>query len=171
MKTRIHPIPAAAMLGSLMAALSLGIAGLAAAPIKPLNLEQNHGEVRVILLRAGQVVLSNHLPVFVVTYVVEVPTNGAFSDLHFSSSNDITLGVRGKPIAISCPVSTGSMDFNKLPRQNELIRPSERAGKVMLAQETVFDGLNVDAPKIDVKLQFTWRKNPMLFDFKDVPLN
>jgi len=41
----------------------------------------------------------------------------------------------------------------------------------MLAKETVFEGLKVEAKRIDVKVQFSWRGSDMLFDFKDVPLN
>jgi len=154
----------------MLASLCLCFAGQSAA-LKPLNLEQTRGEVRVVLLRAGQVVLTNNQTQFVVTYVVEVPAKGAFSDLSFSSNTEITLAVKGKPIEFQGESSSSAMDFKELSRQNELIKPVVKEGKEMLAQENVFKDLIVEAKKLDVKLQFTWRGNERVFDFKDVPLN
>jgi hypothetical protein len=158
---------------ALAVSLAFGSVGKAEpqAQLKPLNLEQIHGEVRAVLLRTGQVISTTNPLEFVVTYVVEVPTNGAFSDLHFSSDKEIALGIRGKPVVFHGSISTISMEFKKLPRQSELTEPKERAGKAMLAQETVFHGLKIDARKIDLRLRFDWRGREMLFDFKDVPLN
>ncbi len=157
-------------LAALFVLLCLG-AAKQPAPLKPLNLEQVQGEVRIVLLRAGQVVLTNNQMQFVVTYVVEVPRKGAFSDLSFSSSNEITLAVKGKPIEFHGESSSSAMDFKELSRQNELIKPVVKEGKEMLAQENVFKDLKIEAKKLDVKLQFTWRGNERVFDFKDVPLN
>ena len=164
MKTRIKSLVVMAVV--MIAAFFTGDA----APLKPLNLEQTHSEVRVVLLRAGQMVSTNNQPEFVVTYIVEVPNKGAFSDLHFYSTNEIALAVRGKPFEFQ-GFSSSAMDFKDLPRQEELSRPGARDGKSMIAQDIVFQGLKVDSKKIDVKLQFTWRGNKMRFDFKDVPLN
>jgi hypothetical protein len=165
--------PRMAMMTALAALLVLLCLGATKqpAPLKPLNLEKIQGQVRVVLLRAGQVGLTNNQPEFIVTYVVEIPSKGAFSDLHFYSTNEIELKVNGKTIEWRGGFSSGAMGFNDLPRQNELSKPKELPGKSMLAQDTVFDGLKIDAKKIDVKLQFTWRGSQQVFEFKDVPLN
>ncbi len=156
-------------LTALLAALCLGAAS-GSAPLKPLNLEKTHGPVRVVLLRAGQVISTNNQPEFVVTYVVEIPSEGAFSDLHFSSSNEIELKANRKVIAWSGGFSSSAMGFNNLPRQNELSKPKEFPGKAMLALDIVYSGLKIDAKAVDLKLQFTWRKNQQVFEFKNVPL-
>ena len=165
MKTRIKPLVVMAVV--MIAAIFTGDA----APLKPLNLEQTRSEVRVVLLRAGQVVSTNNQMQFVVTYVVEVPAKGAFSDLSFNSNNEITLVVKEKPIEFHGESSSSAMDFKELPRQSELIKPAAKEGKEMLAQEIVFKDLKIEAKQLDVKLQFAWRGNERVFDFKDVPLN
>ncbi len=168
MKTQINPI-VPVFVAMLMGAL-YGNAG-EQRPAKALNLEKSRGEVRVVLLRVGQVVSTNDHQMFAVTYVVEVPRKGAFSDLHFSSDMEITLAAHGKPVEFHGGTSSGAMDFKELPRQSELSKPATKEGKAMLAKEIVFEGLKVEAKKIDVRLQFSWRGSDMLFDFKDVPLN
>jgi len=159
-----------AALATLFVSLCLGVTAQFA-PLKPLNLEKTREQVRVVLLRAGQVISTNSQPEFVVTYVVEIPSKGAFSDLHFYSTNEIELKANGKVIEWNGGFSSSAMGFNDLPRQNELSKPKELPGKAMLAQDMVFSGLKVNAKKIDVNLQFTWRGSQQVFDFKDVPLN
>jgi hypothetical protein len=169
MKTQIKSIVTVkASLVAAFASISLGIAGQQT-PVKSLNLEQTRGNVRVVLLRAGRLISTNGQPEVVVTYVVEVPNKGAFSDLHFSLDNECILAVRGKPL--ECRGSSSSMGFKDLPRQNELSKLVAREGRSMLAEEILFRSLKMEAKKIDVKLQFSWRGQEMVFDFKDVPLN
>jgi hypothetical protein len=171
MKTQANRIIATSViLLTLMATICLGFAGQSAA-LKPLNLEQTQGEVRVVLLRAGQVVSTNNQIQFIVTYVVEIPKKGAFADLHFSSNDEIALVVKGKPVEFYGESSSSAMDFKELPRQNELIKPKAIEGREMLAQDIVFKDLKIEARKFDVKLKFSWRGNERSFDFKDVPLN
>ena len=62
------------------------------------------------------------------------------------------------------------MGVDKLPRQDELVKPAIRPDKAMLGEEVVLEGVKVDAKKVDVKIQFSWRDNKMAFDFKDVPV-
>lgn len=142
-----------------------------AEPLKPLNQEKTQGEVRVVLLRAGKVISSEKEAQWVVTYGVEVPLKGAFSDLAFSSEDEVALSVKGKNINSWGDFGSGSMGFDDLPRQGELRKPEVAPGKAMLAEDVVFRGLKIDAEKLDVKIRFTWRGSPLTFDFKDVPLN
>jgi hypothetical protein len=134
------------------------------------NQEQTQGEVRVILLRVSQLIVSNQ-PNFVVTYAVEIPVKGAFADLHFSSDKELALSVKGKPLYFPGSFSSTSMDFKALPRQNELIKPKVHEGKAMLAEEIVIAGLKVKASHVDLKIQFSWRGTEMKFDFQGVPTN
>jgi hypothetical protein len=163
---RVCLLAAAALLGPVFAGNAQPKPAL-----RPLNLEQTQGDVRVVLLRAGRVTSASNRLDLVVTYAVEVPTNGAFSDLQFSSADEIALVVHGKLVDFHGNASTAAMDFEQLPRAGEVTRPKARPGKVMLAQETVFPGLKIDAEKMEVKLHFTWRGHARCFDFKDVPLN
>ena len=134
-----------------------------------LNPDVRQGQVRVVLLRVGPVVATNDRPAFVVTYGVEVPTEGAFSDLSFNSKDEIALVVRGKPLDYH-ELSSGAMGFDALPRQSELSKPGIQQGKAMIFQDTVFNGLVVDAKQLEVRLQFSWRGTPLHFSFENVPV-
>lgn len=137
---------------------------------KKTNLEKTDGQVRVILLRVQNTATTNGLQQFVVTYGVEAPLKSAFSDLSFSAKDELTLVVYGQPINHhheSCGSAMGSED---LPRQNELTKPVIAEGKAMLAEDITYSGLFVGAMKIDFKIQFSWRGEPMRFEFKDVPV-
>ncbi|MBI3878625.1 MAG: hypothetical protein HY301_00975 [Verrucomicrobia bacterium] len=150
--------------------IDAGRAGERAKSKRP-NLEKTHGDVRVVLLRIGQVVTSTNKPKFVVTYVVEIPKEGAFSDLHFRSDKELRLFVRGKPLEPHGEVSSGAMGFEKLPRRDELTKPTLHEGKAMIAQNIELTEFNVREKKLDVKIEFTWRGKEMSFDFKDVPMD
>jgi hypothetical protein len=142
--------------------------------LKQINLESTQGEVRVVLLRAGQMISANGQIQFVATYAVEIPKHGAFSDLHFYSTNELTLGVNGKPVEFN-KFSSSTMGFDELHQKTDLSKPETTKGKAMITEDVVIgnlDGdLKIDAKTVDVIVQFDWRKNPMKFDFKDVPLN
>ena len=118
-----------------------------------LNFEKVQGEVRVVLLRAGQVPSTNGQTAFVVTYIVEIPMKGAFSDLHFSSDKEVSIEVRGKPIKFSGSTSGSSSDFKDLPGQSELTKPVGREGMAMLAQERIFKDLKIDAKTVDLRIR------------------
>ena len=168
MKTRIKLISTA------MVAVFVGICLSSAVGrklTKALNLESTIGDVRVVLLRVGPVISTNGPRSFAVTYAVEVPAEGAFSDLHFKSATQITLSVRGKPVQFGDGFSSGAMDFTQLPRQDELMRPATREGKAMLAMDVEIENVKIKAKKVDVKIQFAWRGKEQKFEFKDVPLN
>lgn len=158
---------------AVIASTCLSFAGQSAS-LKQLNLETTQGEVRVVLLRAGQVISTNGQIQFVATYAVEIPKKGAFSDLHFYSTNELTLAVHGKPVEFSS-ISGSSMGFDELHQKTDLIEPETTKGKAMITEDIVIgnlDGdLKLDAKKADAIVQFDWRKNPMKFVFKDVPLN
>jgi hypothetical protein len=156
-----------------LVAIALGICSVTAEtlpPLKALNLEQTQGEVRVLLLRAGKINATNDAKPLVLTFAVEVPAKGAFSDLHFNSADEITLTTQGKPIKMNS-FSGSLIDFKDLSRQNELTRPMVKEGKQMIAEEIVLKDINLDVHSIDVKFHFLWRGNKMNFVFKDVPLN
>ena len=167
-------IPAKAMM-TLSAALAVLSAPLCpvsagqAVPLKPLNLEKTQGEVRVVLLRAGKITSSEKEAQWVVTYAVEIPQKGAFSDLGFSSEDEVAVSVKGKAVECQGGFGSGSMGFDDLPRKGELSRPKVAPGNAMIAEDVVFRGLNIEAEKLDVKLKFTWRGTKLAFDFKDVP--
>lgn len=171
-KTKSIKLTAAAIF-AVVASSCLGFASQPA-PLKQLNLESAHGEVRVILLRAGQVVSTNGQTQFVATYTVEIPEKGAFSDLSFSSSNEFILAVRGKAVEFS-KFEGSSMGFDELHQKTALIKLETTRDKSMITEDIVIgalDGdLKIDAKKVDVIIQFVWRKNPQKFVFKDVPLN
>ena len=143
--------------------------------LKQLNLEITHGEVRVILLRAGQVVSTNGQKQFVATYAVEIPDKGAFSDLHLSSDTALNLAVRGQAIAFSFSKGNTCMGFEDLQKETGLQMPETTKGKAICADELLIGNLDgdfkIDSKKVDVIVQFDWRKNPQKFVFKDVPLN
>jgi len=139
---------------------------------RKLKPDVSQGQVRVVLLRVGPVVSTNDRPTFVVTYGVEVPTEGAFSDLSFNTKDEIALVVHGKPLddALLGELSSGAMGFDALPRQSELSKPAIQQGKAMIFQDTVFTGLVVDAKQLEVRLQFSWRGTPLRFSFENVPV-
>jgi hypothetical protein len=159
-----------AALAVLLAPLCPAFAGQSV-PLKPLNQEKIQGEVRVILLRAGKIITLKNEEQTVVTYAIEIPQTGAFSDLSFSSNDEIAFSAKGKAIECEGPSGSTAMGFDDLPRQDELSKPKVASGKAMLAEEIVFRRLKTDAEKVDVKLKFTWRGNKLTFDFKEVALN
>ncbi len=132
------------------------------------NLEMSQGDVRVILLRTRSVVLTNGQSGFAVTFAVEVPQKGAFSDLAFSSDTEVVLIEGGK--LLTPPGFSGMMygSFKQLPFRNELIEPATTDGNAMCVEDVVFTGIAVHARKIDIRIQFSWRGSPQRFDFKNV---
>ena len=161
---------------AIFAVIASSYLGFAKQPssLKQLNLESTHGEVRVILLRAGQVVSTNGQTQFVATYAVEIPDQGAFSDLHFYSNTELNLAVRGKAVDFS-KIEGSAMGFDELQQKTDLIKLETTKGKAMITEDIIIGNLNgdlkLDAKKIDVIVQFDWRKLPQKFVFKDVPLN
>ena len=138
------------------------------AGVKP-NIETTQGELRVVLLRVGKCVSVNNQTNFVVTYGVEVPQKGAFSDLHFGSGEEVTLSVGGKPITPTNGYSSLSTGFKDLPRQSEMTEPLTPKGRAMLAEEVVWEGTVVESKTVDLKIQFKWRGDDRVFNFTDVP--
>jgi hypothetical protein len=169
MKTQIRSI--SAFIAALSVILVAGCNPPAEVPdaTRKLKPDVSQGQVRVVLLRVGPVVSTNDRPTFVVTYGVEVPTEGAFSDLSFNSKDEIALVVHGKPLDYH-ELSSGAMGFDALPRQSELSKPAIQPGKAMIFQDTVFTGLVVDAKQLEVRLQFSWRGTPLRFSFENVPV-
>ncbi len=155
---------------AILAATCISLAGNTPAVGKP-TMEKNEGPVRVVLLRVRNIAGRNSQPRFVVTYGVEIPLEGAFSDLSFGSKDEIALIQNGKTLNTTGEVASGSMGFEDLPRQDELTKPVIPEGKAMLAEEIIFTGLTVQSKQIDLKIQFSWRGTPLHFDFKDVPVN
>ena len=170
MKTQICSISAS--IAALCVILVAGCGPPAEAPdaTRKLNPDVSQGQVRVVLLRVGPVVSTNDRPTFVVTYGVEVPAEGAFSDLSFNSKDEIALVVRGKLLDYFHEFSSGAMGFDALPRQSELSKPAIQQGKAMIFQDTVLTGLEIDAKQVDVRLQFSWRGTPQHFSFENVPV-
>lgn len=162
----------AVILFAALAIAATGLAGLAqqTVPNQKPNLEKTQGEVRVILLRVGGVIASNQKPGFGVTFAIEVPQQGAFSDLSIRSNDEVTLTVNGSPVKIPGAVSSGSMGIDKLPRQQELVLPTVPKGRATFGEQVEFEGLTIDAKKIDVAIRFSWRKQEMTFTFKNVPV-
>ena len=170
MKKQIRSI--SAIIATLCVILVAGCSPPADAPdaTRKLNPDVSQGQVRVVLLRVGPVVSTNDRPTFVVTYGVEVPAEGAFSDLSFNSKDEIALVVRGKLLDYFREFSSGAMGFDALPRQSELSKPAIQQGKAMMFQDTVLTGLEIDAKRVDVRLQFSWRGTPQHFSFENVPV-
>jgi hypothetical protein len=132
--------------------------------------EMSRGEVRVILLRIGNSVTTNNLPCFEVTYAVEVPKKGAFADLHFGKSEEVTLSVKGVPIKGAQGTSSLATGIENLPRPAELSRPSAQAEKAILGEHVEFTGLKVKEKNIDIVIRFDWRGQKLEFPFKSVPI-
>jgi len=170
MKTQIRSI--SAFIAALCVILVAGCNPPAEVPdaTRKLKPDVSQGQVRVVLLRVGPVVSTNDRPTFVVTYGVEVPAEGAFSDLTFNSNDEIALVVHGKPLDYYGELSSGAMGFDALPRQSELSKPAIQQGKAMIFQDIVFTGLVVDAKQLEVRLQFSWRGTPLRFSFENVPV-
>jgi hypothetical protein len=163
-------------IAAFVAVIASSCLGFASQPalLKQLNLEITQGEVRVILLRAGQVVSTKGQTQFVATYAVEIPSQGAFSDLHFYSTNELNLTVSGQVVKFS-KFSGSAMGFDELQEKTDLHKLETTKGKSMITEDILIGNvegdLKLDAKKADVIVQFDWRKNPMKFVFKDVSLN
>lgn len=134
------------------------------------TLEKTQGEVRVVVLRVANFTSLNQEPAFEVTYGIEIPQKGAFSDLSIRSSDEVALTANGQPVPTPGAVSSHSMGMDRLPRQHELVLPSVAKGKAMLGEQVEFQGLRVHAKKIDVTIRFSWRGKEMTFAFEDVPV-
>jgi hypothetical protein len=135
----------------------------------PSNLEQINQQVRVVLLRASPNSPTNGQPDFVVTFGIEVPKEGAFSDLHIDS-NEVELTAGGRPIAFRGETVSTSTGFENLPRNGELSKPVVTEGNSMIFEDVIFKALQIDAKHADLKILFSWRGTPMRFDFKNVPV-
>ncbi|MBL9172555.1 MAG: hypothetical protein JNL10_03385 [Verrucomicrobiales bacterium] len=132
--------------------------------------ELRQSEVRVVLLRVGPRTSSTSQPTFQVTYGVEVPATGAFSDLGFKGNDEIALLVRGKPIPLPGGFSSSAMGFGELSSRGELRKPTLQEGKAMIFEDITFPALQIDAGHLDLRIQFSWRGTPLRFDFEDVPV-
>ena len=170
MKTQIRSI--SAFIAALCVILVAGCNPPADVPdaTRKLKPDVSQGQVRVVLLRVGPVVSTNDRPTFVVTYGVEVPTEGAFSDLSFNSKDEITLVVRGKPLDYRGGGGSASVGFSELPRQSELRKPALQDGKAMIFEDVTFTDLHIDAKQIAVRIRFSWRGTPQSFEFQNVPV-
>jgi hypothetical protein len=169
MNKRISSILRAILALFVLAVANVDVRAAETSAGRKVSLEQTQGDVRVVLLRAGAITSPTNQDSVEVTYVVEIPLKGAFSDLSFGS-DEVTLTANGKPLNVSRQVTGSAMGFDKLPRQNELIKPVVRSGKAMIAEEVLFEGVNVRSKKVNVKIQFSWRGQPFTFTFKDLTL-
>lgn len=104
-----------------------------------------------------------------VTYGVEVPQKGAFSDLIFGSTEEVAASAGGKPITATKGSSSLSTGFKDLPRLGEMTEPLISQGRAMIAEEVVWEGTVVESKTVDLKIQFKWRGGDRVFNFKDVP--
>jgi hypothetical protein len=138
-----------------------------AAEKKP-DAEMSKGDVRVILLRAGNALTTNKEPFFEVTYAVEVPKKGAFGGLHFGKSEEVTLSANGAVIKGARGVSSLSAGIETLPGASELAVPTAGPEKAILGQHVEFAGLKVKEEKIDITIRFDWQGRPLEFPFKGV---
>jgi hypothetical protein len=134
----------------------------------PRFLERTNGPVRGVLLRAGFDGPPGSGGAFGVTYGIEVPQPGAFSDLHIRSDQEASLTVQGKPVPFHGGTVSCSGGFNELRHKAELAMPRVGPGKAMLFEQVDWLGLKLDAVKVDVRIQFSWRKTPLRFDFANV---
>src|SRR5690349_2084765 len=73
------------------------------------TLEKTQGEVRVVVLRVANFTSLSREPAFEVTYGIEIPQKGAFSDLSIRSSDEVALTAKGKPVKTPGAMSSGSM--------------------------------------------------------------
>jgi hypothetical protein len=166
---KIQPYPATTM-AVLCATFLLAWTGTAQKVAPKPTLEKTQGQVRVVLLRVANFTSSNHEPAFEVTYGIEVPQKGAFSDLSIRSDDAVALTEKGQPVLTPGAVSSGSMGMDKLPRQDQLVLPTVAKGKAMLGEQVEFEGLKITTKMIDVTIRFSWRGQAMTFAFKDVPV-
>jgi hypothetical protein len=134
------------------------------------NLERSNQQVRVVLMRVGPNISTNGQKEFVVTFGIEVPKEGAFSDLHIDS-NEVELAVGGKLVIFQGETASTSTGFENLPRKQELSKPATTEGKSMIFEDVVFKPLQIDAKQVDLKIQFSWRGTSLRFDFKNVPVD
>lgn len=157
--------------------LALFVAAMAILPIYrcqaewiafKLNPELRQGEVRVCLLRAGPLISTNGESGFEVIYAIEIPKQGAFSDLKIDNFDEIALFVRGKAIDVSGASSSGSMRFEDLPGFGQLTKPVTPEGRALITTEVNFPKLKIDSEEIDIRVVFTWRGEKLKFDFKRV---
>jgi hypothetical protein len=128
-----------------------------AAAEKKSDFEISQGDVRVILLRTVNSVSTNNEPVFEVTYAIEIPKKGAFSDLRFGKSEEITLSSKGVPIKDAHSLSSLSTSFETLPRSSELPRPVAQPEKAILGQHVQFTGLKIKEKQIDITVRLNSR--------------
>ena len=149
--------------------LLLACTMLAGAAEKKSTHEMSRGDVRVILLRVGNSTTTNNQPAFEVTYAVEIPKKGAFSDLKFKGE-EITLAAKGVPIQGATEVSSLSTGIENLPRPSELDHPTAQPEKAILGQHVEFTGLKVKEKTVDLTIRFTWRDRQLEFPFKSVPV-
>ena len=136
------------------------------------SFEKTIGEVRIVLIRVGYLNGADGDRVFTVTYAIEVPQKGAFSDLKFSSEDEVVLSVKGKPIADKDfkEISSLSAAVEKLPAAAGMKLPVEGKGRAILGEEVDFKGLKIMGDRLDVKIRFSWRGQTMAASFQDVPV-
>jgi hypothetical protein len=132
--------------------------------------ELSRGDVRVILLRAENIITTNQEPAFEVTFAVEVPRKGAFADLAFGKIEQVKLSAKGKPITGRSDVSCIAAGIENLPRADKLARPVAQADKSILGEHVQFTGLKVKEKKIDITIQFHWRGELQTFPFESVSI-
>jgi hypothetical protein len=159
-------------------------------PSEKYNPEQTQGEVRVVLLEAGQLTVFTDkwnsdaqasgvsaAPAFKVTYLIEVPEADAFSALALNTTNLLQIAVEGKIVSdeavpgIVRGISSDSRGFGESSVRSYLSQPKTPAGRRALIEETVLHGVRIEADHVDLTLRLNWKKKDMVFNFNDVPVN
>jgi len=190
MKTQIKSI---VVIVATLAVISCGVFFARAEKQKPLatyNPEQMQGDVKVVLLRVGKLTMFTDKcfsdsrvaqtigePVFLVSYLVEVPKKGAFSGLALKGSQGLDIIHDGHSIigqtepGLIKAFDGSSEAFKNLSSRPDLrdrTIPDDKAGMV---EEDTLQGLNVSADHVDLQIKFGWNGEDLIFNFKDVPLN
>ena len=159
-------------------------------PPEPFSAEQTQGDVKVVLLEVAQLTVFTDkwhsdpqasgvsaAPAFKVTCLIEVPAAAAASALILNPTNSVQITVEGKPAAdelvpgISGVSSSHSMEFEQSCLKSYLNRPPTPAGRTAVVEETVLQGMKIDADHVDLSLTLNWKKKDMVFEFKEVPVN
>ncbi len=159
-------------------------------PLATYNPEQIQGDVKIVLLRVGKLTMFTDKcfsdlrsarmigePVFMVTYLVEVPKRGAFSGLAFRSNDQLDVIHDGHSIASQTEPGLvkgfdgHSESFEALAScvyLRDRVIPND--GAAMIEEDTL-QGLKVSADVIDLQIKFGWNGKDLVFTFRNVPLN